>query len=165
MEYLLFVILIIGAIYYFRKKMNANKSESLVTEISKAGDLQKNDIDDNKLSVDQLKRIKVIQESIIEVNNTSLEETIKNFNNDTNPENEIKVWEAIVGTYQKIIQGNPNFSPDEKQESYNLLLMRSMMSSEKVIEQVSLTTMAESKALELLSLYSMEAKPFIIVNK
>lgn len=116
------------------------------------------------LSADQKKRISTIQQALIEVNDTSLEETLNNFRKDLNPESEIEIWEAIAGTYQQMLRKKPAARLEEKREVYRLLLLRSSMSAEEAIAQANLSTLSEAAAKEVLELYNLEHKPFLIYS-
>lgn len=114
------------------------------------------------LSELQKKRISIIQQALIEVNDTSLEETLNNFRKDLNPDSEIAIWEAIAGAYQHTLQKNPAASLEEKFEVYRLLLLRSNMSAEEAIAQANLSILSEAAAKEVLDLYHLAPKPFLI---
>ncbi|MDO8366683.1 MAG: hypothetical protein Q7T20_07805 [Saprospiraceae bacterium] len=114
------------------------------------------------LSEHQKKRISIIQQALIEVNDTSLEETLNNFRKDSNPDSEIEIWEAIAGAYQQMLQKKPAASLEEKHEVYRLLLLRSSMSADEAIAHANLSTLSEATAKEALELYNMDYKPFLI---
>jgi DNA polymerase III delta prime subunit len=116
------------------------------------------------LSDEQKERITLIQNVLAEVNNTSLEETLENFKKDINPASEIEIWEMIAGVYQQILKQKPTSSFEERNEIYRLLLLRSNMSSEEVLEQYHLTTLSLEEAKQVLDLYEMDYKPFLIVK-
>lgn len=114
------------------------------------------------LSAHQKKRIIIIQQALIEVNDTSLEETLNNFRKDLNPDSEIDIWEAIAGAYQQTFRKKPDASLEEKQEVYRLLLLRSNMSAEEALAQANLSAISEATAKEVLDLYNLDYKPFLI---
>lgn len=116
------------------------------------------------LSAQQKKRITLIQQALIEVNGTSLEETLNNFRKDLNPDREIEIWEAIAGAYQQMPRKMPAASLEEKQEIYRLLLLRSSMPAEEAIAQANLTTLSEATAKDVLELYNLNPKPFLIYS-
>lgn len=116
------------------------------------------------LSEQQKKRISIIQQALIEVNDTSLEETMDNFRKDFNPDKEIEIWEAIAGSYQQAFRQKPAASLEEKQEVYRLLLLRSSMSAEEALAHAKLSTISEATAKEVLDLYTLDYKPFVIIN-
>lgn len=118
----------------------------------------------NDLSAQQKKRITLIQQALIEVNDTSLEETLNNFRKDLNPDSEIEIWEAIAGAYQQMLLKKPAASLEEKHEIYRLLLLRSSMSAEEAFAQANLSTLSEATAKEVLDLYNLDHKPFLIFN-
>ncbi len=117
------------------------------------------------LSEHQKKRISAIQQALMEVNNTSLEETLNNFRKDLNPDNEIEIWEVIAGAYQQMLRKMPDASPEEKHEVYRLLLLRSNMPAEDALAQANLSTLSEATAKEVLDLYNLDHKPLLRVGK
>jgi len=119
---------------------------------------------DKDLSAQQKKRITLIQQALMEVNDTSLEETLNNFRKDLNPDREIEIWEAIAGAYQQMLRKMPAASLEEKQEIYRLLLLRSSMSAEEAIAQANLSTLSEATAKNVLELYNLNPKPFLIYS-
>ena len=114
------------------------------------------------LSEHQKKRISIIQQALIEVNDTSLEETLDNFRKDLNPDSEIEIWETIAGAYQQMLQKKPNSSLEERQDVYRLLLLRSNMSAEETLAQAKQLNISEETAKEVLGLYNLAYKPFLI---
>lgn len=114
------------------------------------------------LSVHQKGRITIIQQALMEVNDTSLEETLNHFRKDLNPDSEIDIWEAIAGSYQQTFLNKPDASLAEKQEVYRLLLLRSNMSAEEALAQANLSAISEDTAKEVLDLYNLDHKPFLI---
>lgn len=114
------------------------------------------------LSAQQKMRISIIQQVLMEVNDTSLEETLNNFRKDLNPDSEIEIWEAIAGAYQQTLRQKPAASLEEKQEVYRLLLLRSNMPAEEALAQANLSTLSEATAKEVLDLYNLDIKPFLI---
>ncbi len=165
-EFIVAVVVIALIAYYLsRNKKASQNGGSEISKTSNLQDIQENKIVHESLSAKQVNRITEIQQALIEVNNTSLEDTIENFKRDANPDNEIEIWEAIAGTYQQVIKATPKAPLAEKQEIYNLLLMRSMMSNDEVLSQSNLTTISKEKATGILNQYNLEEKPFIVVRK
>lgn len=151
---LILIILTLGGIYSCNSNgTNMSKPEKGKLETINIKDLQPNAIVHEKLSEEQISRITNFQEILREVNMTPIEKTIENFQRDLNPDEEIVVWEHIAKAYQSINEENKAFSLDEKNEIYSLLLYRSMMSKEEVLQQVKLKTLDVEKAKEVISYY------------
>ena len=158
-----FLIVVVGMFYYLSNKKNQRTLDSPNnTETINIKNLRPNDIVHEELSNTQIQRIKVIQETLKEVNPTSLDKTIDNFKRDLNPNSEIDVWEVIAGAYQKININQHDLSINHKNEIYNLLLMRSMMPSQNVLEQIKLQTLNNDEAIEILNYYSKKHKLIVV---
>jgi len=94
-----------------------------------------------------IQRVKEFKQALAEVEKTSLESTLENFQRDTNPENELRVWEKIASTYQWAVIDNVGLIEAEKKDVFGILLGLSMgmkdfsnfknLSKEKVAEVVS----------------------------
>ena len=106
-----------------------------------------------KLSDEQISRITKFQEILKEVNPTPLEKTIENFQRDVNPDKEIVIWERIANAYQAINSNNQNLSIAKKTEVYDLLLYRSMMSKEQVLQKINLKSLSLDEAKEFVKYY------------
>jgi hypothetical protein len=70
-----------------------------------------------------IERIKKFKEVFKEIDTTSLEEAVSNFQKDLHPENEIKIWEDMAFRYVKIMQENPAMTLDEKKNVFKDLLI------------------------------------------
>ena len=151
---LILIILILGGIYSCNsnraKEPKFKKGELKTINIK---DLQPNAIVHEKLSDEQINRITNFQEILKEVNTTPIEKTIENFHRDLNPDNEITIWEHIAKAYQSINEDNKELNLDEKNEIYNLLLYRSMMPKEQVLQKIKLKTLDLEKAKEFINYY------------
>ena len=156
---ILLAVAIIGAVFLrSSKKSNPNPDKSTNE------DLPFHETARQDLTNAQIERIRIIQKALIEVNDTSIEKTIENFRKDMNPEGEIKIWEAIAGTYQHALSQNPDLTFNQRDEIYKLLLLRSMMPSEEVMGQFNLTALSKSEALKVLDSYNLEHKPILVVG-
>lgn len=67
-------------------------------------------------------RVQKCKEILKEVETTSLEEAIGNFQRDLHPENELIIWEDIARNYQEGCENNPNWTLAEKEEMLSKLL-------------------------------------------
>ncbi|HNY35984.1 MAG TPA: hypothetical protein PLD14_01670 [Candidatus Pacearchaeota archaeon] len=71
-------------------------------------------------------RVQKYKEILKEVEKTSLEETISNFQRDLNPERELAIWENIAYMYQTTNKDYPNLSIEKKKEAFGLILKSSL---------------------------------------
>ena len=157
----IFLFVLFGAymtyrIYKWKRKPMDGWSSNKTSDIAPTSQPQQD------LSAQQKMRIGIIQKALIEVNDTSLEDTLNNFRKDLNPDSEIEIWEAIAGAYQQTLQQRPSASFEEKHEVYRLLLLRSSMSVEEALAQAKLSILSEATAKEVLNLYNLDIKPILI---
>lgn len=159
--YVSIVCLIIFAVIYSCKPKSDNNNE----KINQNGLIQ-NDIVHNELSKEQIEKIKKIQSSFADVYKISLEETIKNFKRDQNPDNEIRIWLNMLNAYEKFIHKNGTETEiNKKEEVFKLILMRSMMEENKAKTETKCVILNENEINEIFSYYKMEAKPILIEKR
>lgn len=149
------VLIFLVAVYYFLKSRKKSPGSGLTMEVKKfrLGDLEKNEIVHDALSDEQVKRITGFKEILGDVDPISLEETIENFRRDVHPDREIGIMEGIATVFQTVDQQKANRSPEERTELYNLILFRSMMSKEEVLESLQLKYFSAEQASEIIELY------------
>lgn len=71
-------------------------------------------------------RVQKLKEVLKEVETTSLETTISNFQRDLHPENELAIWEAIAQYYASMTKGNPKLTLPEKKKAFGDILRASL---------------------------------------
>src|SRR5688572_14818581 len=114
------------------------------------GDLELNEIVHDSLTSRQIKDIERIQTVFAEVNSSSLEETIENFKRDQHPDNEISIWLKMADAYEKFtVDKKGSIGMDKKNEAYELLLLRSMMSEVEVIDKYKATSLTSEEVKEI----------------
>jgi len=69
-----------------------------------------------------IQRVLSFKEILNEVETSSLEETVSNFQRDMNPEYELVIWESIASCYKMKCENNPNWSVDDRKEAFKELL-------------------------------------------
>ena len=108
----------------------------------------------------QLDKIKYIQETFYEVYPVTLDKTIENFKRDQHPDNEINVWLNMAKAFLPFAEKNAGQDKFKtRQEAFKLILMRSMMSEKEAIQSAELKVLTEGEIQEILSNYTLEAKP------
>jgi hypothetical protein len=126
-------------------------------------DLRLNEIVHDSLTVDQLRDIEKIHKSFAEVNSSSLEETITNFKRDRHPDDEIAIWLKMAEAYERFtLAGGRQIDLNKKNEVYQLILLRSMMSEREVMDQVKVTSLTDDEIKEVFSYYDSPPKPLKI---
>ena len=105
--------------------MAGAREHMTMTEI-KISDVQPGPIRHASLPPDLIKRIKSFKQILGEVETSTLEKTIKNFQRDQHPEREVAVWERIAAAYRLYVCENPSDNMAIKRDVYRVLLGASM---------------------------------------
>ncbi|WP_445628314.1 GIY-YIG nuclease family protein [Nostoc sp. DSM 114167] len=113
------------------------------------------------LSDDQKARVEIIAEIFANIFRDTSDAWIMDFSRDHNPETEIYIWEHIATAFLKIEQVK-FLSEEQKKEAFALLLMRSMTSANKVLEQFKLKTFSRKTAKEILREYKVNPRPLVV---
>jgi len=97
-------------------------------EIKKVKDseLKQDPIRRPTLSDKFIKRIKNYKHILADVEKSSLEQALDNFQRDVHPENEIKIWEYIASIYQSYISEKSITNLAIKKEVFSVILWTSM---------------------------------------
>jgi hypothetical protein len=111
--------------------MKNNKSLScnnctVETKTVKLSELTPSAIRHEVLPVGSIVRVQRFKEILKEVETSSLEETVSNFQRDAHPERELLVWEKIAEQYELSVQEHPEWGFPEKKELFRMLLGASM---------------------------------------
>lgn len=134
---------------------NSNKNEKNNLQTINPGDIQLSKIRHDTLSVDQIAKIKIIQSTFEEVYPMSLDETITNFKRDLHPDSEIAIWLQMADAYKKYLNSKQGkLDLQAKREAFGLILSRSMMSANEALKNITLKTLTEKDAKEVLSYYT-----------
>jgi hypothetical protein len=159
-----FLLLTILGLTLFSCKTN-DKSEKSKVQIINVNDLTLSPVVHDTLSSDQIEKITKIQTAFLEVNPSTLEETITNFKRDRNPGNEIAIWLAMADAYEMFTAKNKSIDIYKKKEAYGLILMRSMENEEGAKAKSNLKLLTEKEVSEIFSYYNLEAKPIAVEQK
>ena len=73
-----------------------------------------------------IERIRTFKQTLADVENTSLEQAVSNFQRDMHPENELRIWEHIAKVYQTFVSKNAVTDLATKKEIYSVALATSM---------------------------------------
>lgn len=145
-------------------KTNNNSDHSTVQTVNPS-DLTLSPIVHDTLSADQVEKIKRIQAAFVEVNPSSLEETITDFKRDLHPDGKIAIWLAMANAYKQFISKHAGITLDKKKEAYGLILLRSMESETDAKANAKLKLLTNKEIAEIFSYYSLEAKPITVERK
>lgn len=92
----------------------------------KLSDLKAGPIRHATLPDDFIQRVKDFKQAIAEVETSSLESTLENFQRDAHPEQELILWEHIAKMYQWSIVAHAGLTLPQKKEVLSLLIGLSM---------------------------------------
>ncbi|MEO8255531.1 MAG: hypothetical protein ABI554_14210 [Flavobacterium sp.] len=140
--------------------LSCNKKENQVQKIN-PNDIRINEVVHDSLTSEQIEKIKTIHNIFAEVDKSSLEQTITDFKRDLHPDNEIEIWLQMANAYKNYLSKNSK-NLEEKKEIFKLILCRSMMNTEKAIENSDLKYLNKEDAEEVLSFYNNEPKPLTV---
>lgn len=98
--------------------MSKNKTQKLELKISPIGQ--------ELLPEGFIERVRKYKEILKEVETSSLEETVSNFQRDLLPERELKIWEKIASQYELMVKNNPNLDISKKKELFATVLRSTM---------------------------------------
>jgi hypothetical protein len=159
--YTLTIVLITGLISCGR----INKEKPETTEMA-IQDLELNEIVHDSLTAEQINDITRIQEVFSEVNSTPLDETINNFKRDQHPDDEIAIWLKMSDAYQRFtLRADRTIGHDKKNEAYELILLRSMMTEEEVLNKSTPKFLTKDEVKEVLSYYEDLPQPLKVEKK
>lgn len=92
----------------------------------KVADIQNGPIRHPVLPDAFIERVKNFKQVLAEVEKTSLDSTLENFQRDEDPETELLIWEHIASIYQWSVVANEGLSVEQKKEVLSILLSLSM---------------------------------------
>jgi hypothetical protein len=118
----------------------------------------------SKLSAAQLGRIKKLQVALSEVDDSSLDKWIEDFEKDRDPEREIRIWEAMAKAYQAYCSEHA-LNIRGKGEVMGLLLLRSGTTSEEAIQQFQPEVLTAKEGRDVVGLYRLNAEPITVERK
>ena len=98
-------------------------------QTTKTNDILKNMIDESKkmtsLPESFIERVKGFKNTLRDVETSTVEEALTNFQKDRNPESELELWECMALAYQDFNETNPNLTLEEKKDVLRVLLQLS----------------------------------------
>jgi hypothetical protein len=155
----LFSIIISFALAGCSQSRNSETSAEIAIK-----DLNLNTPVHGSLTDQQLKEIKRIHHAFAEVSSSSLEEFIDGFKRDQNPGREIAVWLAMADAYERFTLNKHVEEHDKKQEAYDVILLRSMMTEEEVMKKINFTYLSGDEVHEIFS-YCIALPQAVTVKK
>jgi hypothetical protein len=141
----------------------ARKGEAVDWESVPASKIVKSPVRHDSLTESQIVRIKHIQEVFREVYPLSTGEWIDGFRRDMEPEGEIVLWEELARAYSLFLN-EYNLSMSQKHEVYAVLMKRSMMAPDRVLDELTLNYISTEQAMRVMELYRMAPVPPTVIK-
>jgi hypothetical protein len=123
--------------------------EPKAAELAELASLKPGSIRNQRLGPEQMERIYKLRDTLAEVERSSIEKWVDNFNLDANPDKELAVWERIADGYTRYCSKRL-LSVEAKEDVFQLLLLRSMASEQEVLNHIKLKTLTVDEAKETL---------------
>jgi hypothetical protein len=111
--------------------------------------IQPGPIRHEKLSEEQMERIRTLQATFVEVDGHPLDKWVDDFKRDQDPDKEIRIWERMAKAYRSYCDKH-ELSAEAKKDVYSVVLMRSMASEQDVLERVKLKKLTKEEAKEVM---------------
>ena len=141
---------------------SSTTSESSVEWIN-TNQIQRGPIQHDALPDDLLARIKAVHETFADVDETPLEKWIDDFKRDLDPESNIRIWEDTQIAYNSYCKDR-NLTLEVRKEVFKIVLLRSMMSDNDVLERLELKHVSLDDVQIILAAYPSEPKPIDVIQ-
>lgn len=106
-----------------------------------------------RLSEEQLARIRKLREVFSEVDGQTLEQWVDNFKRDLDPDRELRVWERMATAYEAFCRKR-KLSAEGKKDAYRVVLLHSMTDRQhEILDRVKLNELSKEDAAELIRDY------------
>ncbi|NRF25881.1 GIY-YIG nuclease family protein [Vibrio coralliilyticus] len=126
--------------------------------------LKSSPVNTSILTSEQKSRLCVIKDVFDTVFPQEASKYHENFSCDHHPDREIKIWEHMVKAFMKV-STSPFVSDEFKKEALFLLLMRSMKTTDDVLESWEENIISKKQAKLLLKAYELKPKPIRVSKK
>lgn len=98
------------------------------TKLVNTKDIKPSTIRHEELPLGFIKRVLEFKEILKEVETSSVERTVSNFQRDLYPENELIIWEYIANAYQTVTKEESNLTLTMKKKVFAKILKSTMSS-------------------------------------
>ena len=99
-----------------------------------------------------------------EVDPSSLEGWKEDFQRDSNPDSEIKIWENMAAAYEAFTTSR-ELSIDAKKDAYQVVMLRSAASEPDVLAHLKLKVLTEADAKEIMAHFSGAPEPIKVIKQ
>src|SRR2546426_4100267 len=134
------------------------------TEWIDPNQLQPGPIQHASLTEEQMNRVKRLQKTFSEADPSPLEKWVEDFKRDVNPDNELKIWEAMATAYETFTASR-NLTLDAKKEVFQVVLLRSGEPEEQVLQHLKLTALTQKDAREIMALFVEKPTPIEAIKQ
>jgi hypothetical protein len=111
--------------------------------------IQAGPIRHEKLTDEQMERIRSLQATFAEVDSQSIDKWVDNFKRDQDPDRELQIWERMAKAYRAYCDKR-ELSVEVKKDVFGVVLMRSMASEQDVLEKAKLSKLSKEEAKEVM---------------
>ena len=118
----------------------------------------------DSLTPQQLEKIDYLVNSFREVDSSSREQWISDFQKDQNPDKEIDILTTVANAYNAYCTGK-NLDRETKKEVFGVLIMRSSAPEEVVLQQLPLKHLTPEQAKQVMQAYGLPATPIRVMEK
>ena len=127
-------------------------------------DIKLNNYVHKNLSPELLKRIKATTDVFEVIDGISYNEAVDLYKRDLDPESNLIIFEEMARVYKKICNSRCS-TKAEKLDVYQILLLRSMFSSEETLSKLKTSVITRKQAEYIVSQYRLKAKPIDVIQK
>jgi len=113
------------------------------------------------LTADMKRRLKAITDVFYKIDGISFERAVEINEEDANPEKNISIYEEMVRVYEEACSVRP-MGHAEKQEIYNILLLRSFYDEQETISRIEPQILPRLEAISIIKQYRLAAEPAVL---
>ncbi|QNH61282.1 hypothetical protein [Hymenobacter sediminicola] len=118
----------------------------------------------DSLTRQQLEKIDYLVTSFREVDPSSREQWIADFQKDQNPDKEIDILTTVANAYNAYCTGK-NLDLETKKEVFGVLIMRSSAPEDVVLQQLPLKHLTPEQAKQVMQAYGLPTTPIRVTEK
>ncbi len=108
-------------------------------------------------------RIESVHATFADVDGTSLDKWLADFQSDLDPEGNVRIWEDMQVAYSKFCEGR-DLPLETRKEVYKVVLFRSMAPASDVLERIELVNLTQEDAVEIMNGYPGAPKPIEVIR-
>jgi len=117
----------------------------------------------DSLPPELVQRIKSVHATFADVDGTSFDHWMDDFQRDHDPEGNVRIWEDMAVAYNKFLDGR-NLPLDTRKEVFKVVLFRSMASEQDVLARIELDQLTLDDAKAIMAGYPAPPKPIDLIR-